>query len=98
MLRNARGVIRRGTATVVTGASSGIGEEFARRFAEKGHDFVLVARRLDRPAGVGATAGVPRWRARRRFGSRIGGGASRATHIVRSAARCRCSSAFSAVH
>ncbi|WP_406729451.1 SDR family oxidoreductase [Streptomyces sp. GD-15H] len=34
--------------TVITGASSGIGEEFARRFAQQGHDVVLVARRLER--------------------------------------------------
>ena len=33
---------------LITGASSGFGEEFARQYAGQGHALVLVARRLDR--------------------------------------------------
>jgi short-subunit dehydrogenase len=33
---------------LITGASSGFGEEFARQYAGQGHPVVLVARRLDR--------------------------------------------------
>jgi short-subunit dehydrogenase len=33
---------------LITGASSGFGEEFARQYAAQGHSLVLVARRLER--------------------------------------------------
>ena len=33
---------------LITGASSGFGEEFARQYAQQGHSLVLVARRLER--------------------------------------------------
>jgi uncharacterized protein len=38
-----------GEWVLITGASSGFGEEFARQYAAQGRSFVLVARRQAQP-------------------------------------------------
>ena len=46
-------------AVVVTGASSGIGEEIAREFARRGYQLVLIARRADRLRELAESLGGP---------------------------------------
>jgi hypothetical protein len=49
---------------LITGASSGFGEEFARQYAEQGHSLILVARRLDRLQALAETL-------RRQYGTQV---------------------------
>ena len=48
-----------GLTVVITGASSGIGREFARAMAAKGCRLIMVARREDRMRELAGELGVP---------------------------------------
>jgi short-subunit dehydrogenase len=48
----------RGSWALVTGASSGLGEEFARQLAQRGANLVLTARSRDKLAALGAQLGA----------------------------------------
>ncbi len=45
---------------LITGASSGVGEEFARQYAAQGHALVLAARRLAVTVGAVLSGMMPR--------------------------------------